>query len=327
MLRRQFFGPRRARAFTLIELLVVIAIIAILISLLLPAVQKVREAANRMKCSNNLKQMGIAMHAYHSSFEVFPPGATTDGANPGTYYMTWTVYLLPYLEQNALYQQWVQTNAHTANPGNKTVEQTFLKAYTCPSDTNANQLLTPETGSPPFAFATGSYKCMAGKCDGKNNLFFDIGYSLPSLAWRGPLHIVGTAGNLAGLSPESVSTITDGTSNTLMVGEYGTKSHNTSAASRTTFWAFAYTSYNMGSANTNPTGSEYLIGDFDYCNGIATAAGDPNGCKRGWGSFHPGGSNFLLCDGSVRFLSAAIDTTTVFPALATIQGGEVVPNY
>jgi prepilin-type N-terminal cleavage/methylation domain-containing protein len=110
---------RSRRGFTLIELLVVIAIIGILIGLLLPAVQKVREAANRVRCGNNMKQIGIAMHNYHSSMNCFPPGTVDGPFGPDTRQLdrsTWLIFLLPYMEQDAIYQQ-TQIWLATANTG------------------------------------------------------------------------------------------------------------------------------------------------------------------------------------------------------------------
>src|SRR5207248_2036654 len=137
-------GDRRG-AFTLIELLVVIAIVAVVMGLLLPAVQKVREAANRLSCQNNLKQIGLALHHYHDSNHTFPMGHETRGnLKQWVYYSNWAIALLPYLEQNNLYGQYDNTvpNYH---PKNARVRTTFVKVYTCPSDTNANQVLLPET--------------------------------------------------------------------------------------------------------------------------------------------------------------------------------------
>src|SRR5262249_35727236 len=149
-------------------LLVVIAIIAILIGLLVPAVQKVREAAARTQCLNNLKQIGLALHNHHDAIKKFPVGGITNGPCCGVESgPTWTIFLLPYIEQGNLYKlyQFNQTNEWHA--GNGLVVNQFVPVYTCPSDPNANQIIGPASGpGAGLKYATGSYRAVSGSTDG-----------------------------------------------------------------------------------------------------------------------------------------------------------------
>lgn len=324
------FRSQRRLGFTLIELLVVIAIIGVLIGLLLPAIQKVREAANRMSCASNLKQIGLGLLNYHEINGTFPPGSVRNGPCCGTLSgPTWTIYLLPMIEQDNIYKKYDfnQANEH-ANNG--FVRTQFVKTYNCPSDKNINKLLLPDSGpGSGLQYATGSYRAMSGRSDGSAWFDDEDGRAFPT-SWRGVLHMVTDFGippappagftKVPFANAESHSTILDGSSTTIMVGEYTTITHPT----RTTFWAYAYTSYNQSSAILPPE-TRQLLNDYDKCTALGGANGD-NPCKRGWASMHPSIINFLFADGSVRSINTNIDMN-MFANMATIANNEVVTGY
>ena len=336
----------RRPGFTLIELLVVIAIIAILIGLLVPAVQKVREAAARTQCINNLKQIGLACHNYHDSYGNFPPGnyqPYQSGVSKDFYIMygNWALYLLPYVEQDSLYRQYT-TIADTPAPNTipnqdpklQNLREFYLSVYTCPSDprVNGQLLLQPQTiapdggGNPGYVYAGSSYKAMTGVgvWTGPN-----VGYTFggfwnevqgainnPVAAYaggrgKGMLHGDGASG----LKPDRIASVTDGLSNTIVIGERHTKTH----FSRGPFWADSFNLYSKGASF--PV-SAALLEDYDLC---VTQYPQGGFCKYGWGSLHPGGLSFLFGDGSVASISKTIDMT-IFMALSTIANDEVIPG-
>jgi prepilin-type N-terminal cleavage/methylation domain-containing protein/prepilin-type processing-associated H-X9-DG protein len=317
----QWNGSPNRQGFTLIELLVVIAIIAILIALLLPAVQKVREAANRIQCQNNLKQMGVAFHAYHDVTKVFPPGYSASGAfvngitdtAPG---WGWGTYILPYLEQNNLYQQF-----NLAQPvQNFSGIQAVVPVYICPSDfvgtgvftvTDVNWNPICQAGASSYAGCCGgSYITTAGKASTVSTTqgMNDTGVGNGILYRNSAVHL---------------TDITDGTSSTILVEER-------SFAHVQGTWAGAISGgyCNQGVSNQAAVPGKIGQGAGDLVLIHASTVNSPSGRNLDdSNSTHVGGANFLFADGSVHFIrniaSGTTDSTSL-EAMGTIAGGEVL---
>lgn len=311
---------RSQSGFTIIEILVVLGILSLMIALLLPAVQYARESARSASCRNNLKQLGLAIHGYHGSERSFPPGGITEGSWRDTLSgSTWTVAILPHLEQDHLYHLYSSSDFNES-PRNADVRRMHLPVMSCTSDINSGKAGYPESGpGRELLYATGSYRAVSGRSDGlprpDGGSWYDSKNSLPR-HWRGAMHHVGTGG----LRTERFSDVTDGVSTTLLVGEYATpRCGPEDVCPRTTFWAYTYTSYNQSSVCPE-CGPRTLIGDYGNC-ATTGGQGDHHACKRGWGGFHPQAFFATWCDGSVRSISHTGDME-VLGAMATIAGNE-----
>ncbi len=329
MLRLNWPVVRRCRrAFTLIELLVVIAIVGVLISLLLPAVQKVREAANRIQCANNLKQLTLAAHQHHDAKGQFPTGLHTVDTADGRYAngTCWEVELLPYLEQDNLKNRWDYNDFRTNVAGGTTATTAqVLKVLVCPSDPLPELVEYYSAGRfPQYAYAQGFYGMGS------------YGGNAGKRSFPGPLQAT-RDGIFFQDSSIRLADVTDGASNTFLFGE---RLHDDPTFDRMTSlytpafyplagwgkWAavFATSGGSLGGRLlSTPVPINYRVPADISKDDFLGATGAQNNRLCAYGSSHPGGANFAFADGSVRFLSESIPLEAL-QALSTRAGGEVV---
>ena len=327
---------RSRRAFTLIELLVVIAIIGVLMSLLVPAVQKVRETASRLRCANNLRQIGLALHNFHDSQGSFPPGYIDGNTNPDSTPDNdvgpgwgWASFLLPYLEQDTVYNQ-IDFNQGVGLGSNAAVCQIALPVFQCPSDPYQQNFTVWPTN---VVVAHSDYV----GCNGWREGYYAAGGGNGSAGddgLPGPPGL-GGAGLFLRNTRMRVASVTDGLSNTIVVGE---RSANHAPATwtgavtggRCPAWMATQSPYPY----SPPPGLAYDYADFDealvlaHGNGTHVPSADfPLFDPDVFYSMHTGqGANFLFGDSSVHFLTSGINPTT-FQALCTIAGDEVATDW
>lgn len=295
------------RGFTLVELLVVIAIIGVLVALLLPAVQAAREAARRMQCGNNLKQLGLAIHNYHDTTNRLPPGALWYETRGSI-----LVHILPYIEQQTLYDKIDFKIAVDNQVVNGQVLGTYkIKGYNCPSDTDyiySNSTATNLVGASYAASAGAPGITNNGGCSCSAAVSWNS-YALAAINMSsGPFH------RRSGIAPaENFAGVTDGLSNTIFFGETRAKCSDHARS------GWAYSNNGQGLMTT------VIPINTKSCDDNAT-----DGCKRpcnwnnefGFKSSHPGVCGFLMGDGSVHFVSATIDHWT-YQYLGTVNDGKV----
>ena len=319
------YGPRPRsvhRAFTLIELLVGIAIIAILIGLLLPAVQKVREAVARMKCSNNLKQVGLACHNYHDVNNRLPPSFSTVTD------LSWHVTILPYIEQDNLYRGFDLITAngdHTVLNRNNPYGLTKVVAYLCPSgplerqafgapnNTNGDSDRIPPTASGEAAYSTHYYGVNGPR---GTNPATGAAYAVGTTLHEGVP--AATSGLFQRDTAVRMTSIPDGASNTIVIAEMSWTSPTYGTRYRT--WVRG------GDAVVGAGRPAFVVSCrnvTDAINSIFTANLIVPYNDMPFGSMHTGGANFAFGDGSVRFLRQSLDMAS-YRALASRDGGEVI---
>ncbi len=319
----------------------VIAIIAILIGLLLPAVQKVREAANRSQCANNLKQIGLAIHNFNSTYGTLPSGGEgTDFSNfpqgPSQFdnFSFFTV-ILPFVEQQNVYNLMTVNAYYESTPNNIAAAQSVVKVYLCPSNA-----LRPSTGRDNEGF---------GYTDYGPTVYTDIdpttGLKNPATRVNGALHWVGRNAPSGQLGGSTIASITDGTSTTIAVAEdsgrvepqvsayldpTGGGNHGYRAFWR---WAEPDSGFGVSGPPANASGTGTAVNNNAYpinsgngplgCNWITTSNCGPNDEIF---SFHTNGAQVVFCDGHVEFLQGGMDSR-ICRFLVTAGGGEPIPSY
>ncbi len=300
---RYTYGGRRRPAFTLVELLVVMAIIALLVGLLLPAVQKVREAGARVSCSNNLKQIGLAFHNYEGTFKKLPPSRLSD------LHATWAVLILPYLEQDNLFRQWDLSQIYyDQSPSARlTSVPTYFCAARRAADTSPGASIAGDFNDDisPFGPHTPGALGDYGVCTGTNNCDGCDCQGAANGAFRSNIDQFGNP-----VGALRLVDIADGLSNTFFAGEKHVV--------------------------LNHFGEGYLDcslynGDYWTCSSRSAGpnfvlAQAPTDLVMSFGSYHPGICQFVLGDGSVRSLSNSTDPS-VLALLADVSDGQVVPDY
>ncbi|QDT06651.1 hypothetical protein K227x_50670 [Rubripirellula lacrimiformis] len=349
----RFRTVRSRLAFTLVELLVVIAIIGVLVGLLLPAVQAAREAARRMQCSNNLKQLGLAIHNYHGTFQQFPANIGTDkdlweGSNR-TSNASWLTMILPQIEESAAYEQFTFSGTDFTDTGSGTnynwevMSNLRVPGYNCPSNPMPNERTHTATAGTQAIGAPETYNIQIPDYVANVGFYFRPGadsfawdrYYANTATWTGYgwlqddgfLSIINNV-----FQKRRFSSVTDGTSHTLAVGEHsnflhhfdGTKQDSRPGRGAGGAWAAWPSHFEWSSASgrtSNVTVPRYPNNSL-YANNYTQK--DENTLHNGYRSAHTGGVQFVMGDGSVRFITDSVDFVNVFPALAGRADGYVI---
>ena len=305
-------APKRRVGFTLIELLVVISIIGILIALLLPAVQAAREAARKVRCQNNLHQMGIALHAYESTWGSFPMGyeAWTNAnplmTSPG---WSWATAILPQMESRVVYDA-ININLPVEDPSNLTGRMVELSSFICPSDRETGRFFVTQTDGTQIAQAyTNSYAANYGS-----------GGNLAQTQVMGNIALYPKAGTGVFVCDKAfrLAEIRDGLTQTFAIGER-------SSALTQAPWAGVMNGSVLALSHKAPTMNQTIEPGGTQV--LARAGPEPLNSRQtdtaDFLSLHPGGALFLMCDGSVKFIGQGINMG-IYQALATRRGNEVI---